>query len=164
MSAQAPILVVGIGRPDHGDDAAGLLAAERLRSLAPPGAAVASHRGETTALIDLWPGHAAVVLLDATDLGAPVGTLSRFDGADAPIATRHLSSPPGERSATVFELARALGRLPKRLIVLGIEGLRFDPQTPPSPELLSALDDVVALLSAEVGAFGASAAGRLKGS
>jgi hydrogenase maturation protease len=159
------LLIIGLGNPGHGDDAAGLLAVERLRPLAPPWAAVAAHQGEMTALIDLWPGHSAVVLIDATDLGAPAGTLSRFEGVSGPIATRHLAAPPpDQRSATVFELAQALGRLPKQLIVLGVEGARFSPGSPPSPELIAAFDGTVERLLVEIGALGAAAAGRLRGS
>jgi hydrogenase maturation protease len=159
------LLVIGLGRHGHGDDAAGLLAVERLRSLAPPWAAMAAHGGEMTALIDLWQGHGAVVLIDATDLGAPAGTLSRFEGVSEPIATRHLAAPPpDQRSATVFELAQALGRLPKRLTVLGVEGSHFAPDSPPSPELIAALDGTVERLLAEIGTLGTAAAGRLKGS
>ena len=158
------LLVIGLGRPGCGDDAVGLIAAERLGPLAPPAASVARHQGEMTALIDLWGEHEAVFLIDATDLGADPGTLSRYEGAALPIPTRHLSAAPREaRSATPLELARALGRLPPMLTVFGIEGASFAPDSPPSDRLLEALPMIVERLLGEIIALTAAIPRKLKG-
>ena len=45
-------------------------------------------------------------------------------------------------AAEAIELARVLGRLPRRLIVVGIEGARFDAGVGLSPEVAAAVEDV----------------------
>jgi hydrogenase maturation protease len=47
--------------------------------------------------------------------------------------------------ADAIELARALGRLPPRVTVYGIEGERFDTGAPLSDSVAGAIDEVVAL-------------------
>ena len=47
-------LVIGIGHPDRGDDAAGRLVAERLRDRAPPDVRIVETDGEAGKLIDLF--------------------------------------------------------------------------------------------------------------
>ena len=49
--------------------------------------------------------------------------------------------------ADALELARALGRLPPRVVVYGIEGHRFGVGDPVSPAVAAAVDRVVAELS-----------------
>ena len=59
--------------------------------------------------------------------GAPPGTVHRFDA----VSERAACARPPCRSthalglADAVELARALGRLPRRLVVFGIEGAAF---------------------------------------
>jgi hydrogenase maturation protease len=156
------LLVIGLGRRDRGDDVAGLLVAERLTRLTPLGIHVALHQGETTALIDLWFGLEIVILIDATDLGASPGTLSRYEDSSTPIPTRHLSPAPHDsRTATAFELARVLGRLPSQLVVLGVEGASFSPGSSASETLLHALPATVERLATEIIALEAAFPGKL---
>ena len=54
--------------------------------------------------------------------------------------------------AEASELARALGRLPARTIVYGIEGSRFDTGSPLSPEVEAATQSVAAAIRRELGA------------
>ena len=119
-------LVIGIGNPDRGDDAAGLEAVERLRERVPSDVAVCCYSGEPITLIDLWVGCEAAVVVDATQSAAEAGSVHRFEA--------HLGPLPAHRSArgthafplaSVIELARTLDRLPSRLVIIGIEGDRF---------------------------------------
>jgi hydrogenase maturation protease len=141
-------LFVGIGNPMRGDDAAGLLVAARLRELSPPGLRVAELEGEPVDLIEAF-GEAEVVLVaDAVSSGAEPGTLHRFDAGAAPLPA--LLAGPSTHAlglAEAVELARALGRLPERLTVLGIEGARFEPGSRPLAEVClaaAALADEIA--------------------
>jgi len=85
VSERPPTLVIGVGNPDRGDDAAGLMAARRLRADAQPGVVVREASGEATALIDAWDGFARVIVIDAAHSGAAPGTVTRFDAVAAPL-------------------------------------------------------------------------------
>jgi len=141
------VLVIGCGHPDCGDDAAGLLVARRLREL---GLAAAECSGEATSLMACWEGEPEVILVDAVMTGAPVGTLQVWDGARTPFMRgRFRCSTHGLGVAEAIELARALGRLPARLRIYGIEGRAFVPGTAPSRQVLEAVERAAQLILAE---------------
>lgn len=135
-------LVIGIGNPDRGDDAAGLAVASEVRAAAPAGTAVIELAGDQLALLDAWDGAADVYVVDAICSGASAGSVYRFD-ASVPLARdfshrgTHLFS-----LADVIELARALGRLPARLRGFGIEGAGYELGAPLSPEAEAAVRTV----------------------
>ena len=81
---KASTLVIGIGNPSRGDDAAGLEVATRLtqRGYAP----VARCEGDLTVLMDLWRGQSDVCLVDMIRLaGSSPGAVHRFDLASQPL-------------------------------------------------------------------------------
>ena len=132
-------LVIGIGNAWRGDDAAGLEVARRLRGTLPAGAEVLEREGEPAGLIDAWADAEAVWVVDAVRSGAEPGTLHRLDVADAELpaelfgaSTHHLGL------AEAVELARALGRLPRRLVVFGVEGASFAVGDELSPQVEAA--------------------------
>jgi hydrogenase maturation protease len=147
-------LVVGLGSTDRGDDAIGPVVA-RAASARVPGRVRVVEREDPTALIDLWEGRGVVVVVDAMVSGAPPGTLHRLEtgpGA-APLPDRASTRPgPGSTHGiglgAVAELARALGRLPTRLVVVGVEAARFDHGAPLSAPVASAVEPTVAAVVA----------------
>ena len=117
------MIVVGVGNPDRGDDGIGPWIAHRLAA----STHATSCRGETTELMDLWSDHDDVVVIDAMRSGADPGTLRRFDAHDGPFPTQAFTgSTHNFGLAEAIELSRALGTLPRRLIVYGIEGESFE--------------------------------------
>jgi hydrogenase maturation protease len=146
----AGALVVGLGSVDRGDDAVGLLVVRRIAALGREEIAVVEC-AEPTALIELWAGHDRVVVVDAVRSGAPAGTLHcRETGAGLPPLPSYFGSGPGPASthafglAAVAELARALGRLPALLRVVGVEVTSFDHGAPLSPQVAACVDLAVA--------------------
>ncbi|HEV2350118.1 MAG TPA: hydrogenase maturation protease [Terriglobia bacterium] len=130
------ILVIGVGNPYRRDDGAGLAAARKLRDLAGDSSAVAEHGGEGAALLDLWKGAAVLILLDAVQSGAKPGTIHRLDASSQPLpAALFRTSTHAFSIAQAVELARALGELPQRVIVYGIEGKEFESGTGLSGEV-----------------------------
>jgi hydrogenase maturation protease len=118
--------VIGVGNAWRGDDAAGLLVAERVREAA-PGLDVRDCEGEPIVLLDAWEGADAVWVVDAVSSGAPPGTIHRLDVDAEPLpATLFRPSTHTFGVAEAVELARALDRLPERLVVFGIEGDTFE--------------------------------------
>jgi hydrogenase maturation protease len=119
-------VVVGVGNALRGDDAAGLAVADQLRGCVPAGVEVVSCYLEPSRLIDTWAGAASAVVVDAVASGGEAGTLSRFDASEAAVPARAFrSSTHAFGVGEAIELARALGRLPRRVVVYGIEGSEF---------------------------------------
>ena len=115
-------VVIGIGNLLRGDDGAGVVVAEQLRSRVPAGVAVVSCDEEPSRLMEAWEGAESVLLVDTVSSGAAPGTLHRFDAGDEAVPARTFrSSTHAIGIADTIELARALGRLPRRVRVHGIE-------------------------------------------
>jgi hydrogenase maturation protease len=113
------IRVIGVGSP-HGDDAVGLHVLGAL-GLAPPGGdveLVPCPRPDLD-LVEALGGAEAVVLVDAVRSGGPIGAVSE-PAPDALAGARPVSSH-GFGVAEALALARALGRAPARLAVVGVE-------------------------------------------
>ena len=126
MSRLPRIVVIGVGNALRGDDAAGLAVAARVLEDAPVGVSVTVCEEEPTRLIDAFGDADVALVVDAVSTGAPPGTLHRFDASDAPVPSRELrSSTHALGIGDSLELARALGRLPRRTLVFGVEGSDF---------------------------------------
>jgi hydrogenase maturation protease len=145
------LLVIGIGNPDCGDDAIGPLVARRLTGRVPPGVAILERTGDMLGLIEDWTGGDGVVLIDAAAAVTSPGTIHRIDLLRESLpAGLSLASTHAFGVADAVGLARALGQLPARLVVYAVEGGRFDPGAPPSPEVVKAGERVAARVTVEV--------------
>jgi hydrogenase maturation protease len=137
-------LVIGIGNEYRCDDAVGLLAVRRLRSLVPLEVVVLEQEGDGAQLMEAWTGADLVFVVDAVCSGAPPGTTQRFDAKVGPVpATLFRHSTHAFGLAEAIELARALRQLPAQLVVYGIEGRDFEAGVRLSGEVRGALDQVV---------------------
>jgi hydrogenase maturation protease len=131
----APALVIGVGNEWRSDDAAGLVVARRLAELAPE-VRVAERAGEPVDLLDAFADQDEVFLIDAVESGAPPGTIHRVDATE-----RNLADGPPRGSthalsvAEAIELGRVLHRLPRRLLLFGIEGFSFAAGASLSPDV-----------------------------
>jgi hydrogenase maturation protease len=86
-------------------------------------------------------------VIDAVRSGAPAGTIHRLDvGSEPAPAAPRLGSTHAVGLAEAVELGRALGRLPARLELYGIEGARFDA----GAELTPAVERAVEALCGEL--------------
>lgn len=147
-----PPLVVGLGNRLRGDDGVGLEVAAALASRA-PGLEVVALEGEPVALIELWNGTEEAIVVDAV-AGAEPGRIHRID-ASAGAADWRGQAPASSHAfglGQVIELAAALGRLPARLEVIGIEGRSFETGTPVSAAVRAAGRRLVDILAASPGA------------
>jgi len=146
------VKIIGCGNRDRGDDQAGILVAERLRLL---GATAAVHAGDALSLIEKWDSDEDVILIDAIVSGDSPGAVRVWDSAlplsGFPTAAAGLAvSSHGFDIAKAIELARALGRFPKRLRVYGIEGANFDRGGDVSVAVATAIDVVVQRIRQEI--------------
>ena len=116
-------LVVGVGNPWRGDDAAGLELARRMTGTE---VEVRTVEGDASGLLDAWAGHEHVALVDAAAPAASPGALHTFRADREPLPANGLrSSTHAFGVADAIELARALDRLPARVDVYAIEGADF---------------------------------------
>ena len=134
VSHTAVIVVAGFGSVDRGDDAVGPLVAAllaedgvRVRDVGP--------LSDPLDLLGPWNGADLAVVVDAARSGAPLGSLhvvemdlradAERSGGHAPNAVANVTSTHGIGLVGVIRLARAVGQLPRRVVVVGIEGERF---------------------------------------
>jgi hydrogenase maturation protease len=144
--------LIGIGNDLRGDDAAGLLVARAARRRGHGGIEIVEAGGEPIDLLAAWEGAAAAVVADAVASGGEPGAVHRLDVASGPLPAPFASpSTHALGLAEAVELARALERLPGRLVVFGIEGTSFTAGAAPAPAVVAAADAVAAAALAELG-------------
>lgn len=143
--------IVGIGNADRGDDAVGPAVIAMLAQAPPEGVVLHTARADMLTLIDTWQADDQVFLVDAVAAAGSPGRVIRIDVSRETVASGLDSfvSSHGFSLAGAIELARALGRLPRRLMVYGIEGAGFDPGAPLSPPVSRALPRLVSHLQAD---------------
>jgi hydrogenase maturation protease len=131
----------------------GPLVAGRLRAA---GAPLLDCNEEPTRLVDAWDGLELVVIVDAVRSGAAPGTVRRFEAGEHPLPPElRLASTHAFSVADALELARALGRAPRRVLVLGVEGAAFGLGDPLSPAVEAAVPRVAEEALAELRRAGA---------
>jgi hydrogenase maturation protease len=142
-------LVIGVGNPDCADDGLGALIASKLARMTD--AQVILRRGDLLILIEDWARADSVVLIDAAVGSARPGTIHRLD-LSAKALPRELthSSTHAFGLAEAVELARALGRLPERIVLYAIEATRFEPGAPLSEQAAEAADRAAQLIAADL--------------
>jgi hydrogenase maturation protease len=146
------VVVIGVGNPFRGDDAAGFEVIRRLRAQGCPGPArLFEERGACADLMELWADAERVVLTDAVHSGRPAGTIHRFSVPDEPLPSRFFHySTHGFGVAEAVELARVLNRLPPVLLVYGIEGEQFEAGRNLTPSVAAAAARVAEEIRADI--------------
>lgn len=156
MTGDRQPLVVGLGSPDGGDDAVGILVAREVAALGPPGVQVVEHE-DPTDLVELWAGRRLAVVVDAVRSGGRPGALVRLETGDGQLPLLDSAWACTGRGGThafglaaAVELSRALHTLPPRLVVIGVEASRFGAgeamSGPVAAAVGSAVDAVLALV------------------
>jgi hydrogenase maturation protease len=147
-------LVIGIGNEFRSDDAAGLIAAKEIRGLGLKDVEVMESNGDGAALIDAWTGREHVILIDAVLSGALPGTIHRIEIGKSIIPAEffkfstHLFSIP-----QAIYLSASLGKLPEKILILGIEGCSFDSGKELSPEAEKAINNIGKMVQTEINQF-----------
>lgn len=147
--------VIGIGNADRGDDAVGLHVARRVAAENPDLRVV--ELADPSEALAVWTPEEVVVVVDAFTSGGDPGDIQVFDAVARTLPTGSWASGGTHAFgiAAVVELGRALGRLPRRLLVVGVEGGRFDRGTPMSDPVAAAVPAAArAVLGAVAGGQG----------
>lgn len=156
------VAVVGLGNPDRGDDAVGPAVAGRVAALQLPGLEVLQ-RKDPTSLIHWWGEQDLVVVVDAVRSNRAPGTLRITEaGVGRAPLTNDAWAGTGRGGTHAFglaaavELSRALGRLPRRLVLVGVEAERLD-EGVLSPAVRGSMDRAVGAVCRIVTHIGAPA-------
>lgn len=144
------VVVVGIGNRFRGDDAAGPEVA-RLVDARAPGVTAVEQDGEATRLIDAWSDADVCYVVDAIRTDSAPGTIHRLDVDGGSLDDhRARASSHGIALGDAVDLARALERLPGRLVLIGIEGVAFEHGEPMSGAVAVAVEEVARAILREI--------------
>ncbi len=92
-----------------------------------------------------------VILVDAVQSGAEAGTIHRYEAAAQTLPAQFLRCSTHNFSVhDAIEMARALGNLPPRLTVFGIEGSCFEPGAELSPAVAVAVEETAQRIHKEL--------------
>jgi hydrogenase maturation protease len=115
-------LLIGLGNPDRGDDGVGIEVARRVAEMGWPGVEVLAVP-DPSALLDTWAGAGRVVVVDAMTSGRAPGSVVSLDVTEGvlPAGGWAAGGTHALGLAAAIELSRVLGRLPRSLVVVGVE-------------------------------------------
>jgi hydrogenase maturation protease len=145
-------LVIGVGNEIRGDDSAGLRVVRELRALIGNRVRVVESPGGVSELLDLWEGQDEVFLVDAVRSGQAPGTWFRVPVGTDPLPSSLMeTSTHGLSVASAVALGQILGRMPRHLVVFGIEAAHFEPGAGLTPEVAIGVGHVTRALVDELG-------------
>jgi hydrogenase maturation protease len=136
-------LIIGVGNRWRGDDGIGPRTVDAIAHLGRADLDAIALDGEPARLVSAWTGRRRVIVIDAIRSGATPGTIHHLVGLDQIPATGVGASTHGGGVAAAVALGRALGALPDRLVVLGIEPATTGHGDQLSPAVAGALDEVI---------------------
>jgi hydrogenase maturation protease len=145
------VLIIGLGNDYRSDDGVGRVVARKLRAESLDGVDILEETGEGAALIEAWRGADFVILIDAVHSGGEPGAIYRIDANEEqiPRSLFHYSTH-AFNVAEAVEMARALGQLPRRLVIYGIEGKNFASGVGLSPVIKRAAEETSHRVKAEL--------------
>jgi len=149
----AGTLVLGVGSLLRGDDAVGVLAAQRLlaRPDLPPGVTVIDGGTAGLGLIPLLPGYRRLVLVDAVPMGLAPGAIRRFTWSEARLIPHDRALSLHQTDLTdALVLAGALGMLPPEVVIFGVQPDHLDWDLPLSEAVERALPELIEALLNEL--------------
>ena len=143
------ITIIGIGQSFRGDDAAGLEAVRRWReefneTASRPEVQVEVCELPGLGLLDLFEGAESILLVDAVQSGARVGTIHRIGPEELIAFSADSNSAHGWGVAETLGLARQLGLSLPPIHLIGIEAGQMQIGAGLSPEVEAALPAVCA--------------------
>lgn len=143
--------VIGIGCRDRGDDGVGPAVATEVAHRIGTGADVHVCSADPTGLMELWQGARSVVLVDAVLDGSPAGSVRVIDPTVDEIPDDACSiSSHGLGVGAVIALGASLGKMPERLLLVGVSAQGFEGEglsDPVARAIPEAADTVMELIA-----------------
>ncbi len=146
VSIQVCILAVGSAQ---GDDRLGWEVVEKIRCQHWPGVQARAVAAPSR-LLDYLDDCQTLVVVDACRSGAAPGTMFRCAWPAPPVTTPGSPSSHGFDVVEALRLADTLGRLPPRVILVGMEVESCRPEEELSPAVRQALPQLMSLIRQEI--------------
>jgi len=147
----ARFVVIGVGNEYRKDDRFGIDVIRMLESRLPAGAKTLQLSGEGAALIEALENVEAAWVVDAVSSGGTPGTTYRLDLAEETVPSRFFHYSTHDFAvAEALEMARALGKLPGKTVVFGVEGADFESGEGLSPVVKPAVARVAEKILEEI--------------
>jgi hydrogenase maturation protease len=143
------VVVIGVGNTHRRDDGVGPVVAAEVAADCPAGVRVVTCAVEPTAILDAWDGADLAVVIDAAaGDDAVAGRVRRCtidEVADPGALTSH-----DLNLVQTYELARVLGRAPRRVVLVSVDAADLRHGEGLSPDVAEAIPRAVAAVRAEL--------------
>ena len=140
----ADIIIVGIGNPYRGDDAAGWAVIDGLKEEVGSAIKLVKERGDIAELIDIFTRHKSVYLVDACSSSEFTAAWQRIDVNRQPLLEENpQTSTHGFSITQAISLAKNLDQLPNKLILYAINGNNYSISNELSPAVANSVDSVI---------------------
>ena len=153
------VLVLGIGNLVMGDDAVGVLVAQRLQREYRFADNVEIMDGGTLGL-DLLPkleNITHLIMIDAVETGEKAGTYVRLCGDELPIALQTKVSPHQMGLKDLLAVSELMGHTPKEMVLIGVQPGSIEMEIGLTAEVQAQLDILVSGVLSELAAWGITA-------
>ena len=144
-------MVIGYGNRRRGDDAAGPLAVDALRELGADGLRLDVFEGDGAGLLERWEKDDAVLIVDAVVSAGEPGAVRVFSAEDLRGGEVRGVSTHGLGLREAVQLSEALGRMPAKLWILGVEAASFELGGWPSPAVRRGAREAARLIASRWG-------------
>lgn len=144
--------VIAVGNPLYGDDGVGAAVLAKLEAENHlPGAELVDCHTDALSVIDHFTPGELHVIIDAAKMGETPGRVVRFtpDEVRLRIEWDHLSMH-GFGLAETFAMAEAIGEMPERVVIVGVEPEIVKIDRGLSDAVAAAVPEVIATIQAEV--------------
>ena len=144
--------IFAVGNSFYGDDGVGAAVLETIKENETfPGAELFDLQTDALTLVDRLAPDEVNVVIDAADMGLEPGAARGFRPSEVSLRIRsdHLSLH-GFGLAEAFGLAAQLGRLPRRVLVVGVQPEQVAINRGLTERVAAAVPEVIAIIQAEV--------------
>ncbi|MDD2580950.1 MAG: HyaD/HybD family hydrogenase maturation endopeptidase [Desulfuromonadaceae bacterium] len=159
VQPQISVLVLGIGNLVMGDDAVGVLVAQRLQQGYRFADNVEVLDGGTLGL-DLLPrleNITHLIMVDAVETGRTAGTCVRLCGQDLPIALQTKISPHQMGLKDLLAVSELMGHSPKEMVLIGVQPGSIEMKIGLTAEVKVQLETLVSNVLSQLVAWGIAA-------
>lgn len=159
MTVNVSTLVLGIGNLVMGDDAVGVIVAQRLQHGYLFSGNIEVVDGGTLGL-DLLPkleNITNLIIIDAVETGQKAGTCVRWFGEDLPIALETKLSPHQMGLKDLLAVSGLMGHSPKEMVLIGVQPGSIEMEIGLTAEVEAKLETLVSSVLAELADWGIEA-------
>jgi hydrogenase maturation protease len=145
-------LILGIGNKFRSDDGAGVAAAERIKKFEIDKFDVKVLDGEGSEIIEAWKGYDNVIVIDAVQKNGSAGKIHEINANEEELQSDFFNySSHAFGLAEAINVSRVIYKLPKFLIVYGIEGEHFNFDTKLTGKIDKAVNKTAAMIKEKYG-------------